>query len=197
MSDVDRASTPWGWPELRMSRLGGLSVLAALTSLGAAALCLWLEVAMTWPILVAGLGSSALASVVDMHERRLPDVVVIPATVAVGVLVVAGRMGEDSWARAWTCLGTATLSGVIFTVVCFAMPAQLGLGDAKLAVLLALTTAWLSPTAPLWAFVSGFALAGVWAAVMLLRGRHGRTDLPLGPFLTLGSATSVSTLLAG
>lgn len=180
-----------------MSRLGRLSVLAALTSLAAAVLCLWLEVAMTWPILVVGLGSSGLASVVDLREQRLPDVVVVPATVAAVMLVFAGGAGEDSWARAWTCLGIAALTGVVFAVVCFVMPAQLGLGDAKLAVLLALATAWLSPTAMVWAFVAALVLAGLWAAVMLLRGRSRRAGLPFGPFLTPGAAISVVAVIAG
>ena len=104
--------------------------------------------------------------------------------------------------RAWVAglegsLDAAAVTGAVFIVVCFVTPAQLGLGDAKLAVLLALTTAWLSPTATVWAFVSGFVLAGLWAAVMLLRGRSGRTGLPLGPFLTLGAAASVLAILAG
>jgi leader peptidase (prepilin peptidase)/N-methyltransferase len=140
---------------------------------------------------VVGLGAAALASVVDVREQRLPDVVVIPATVAVMALVVAGGAGEDSWPRTWACLGTGALAGVLFVGVCFVAPTQLGLGDAKLAVLLALTTSWLSPTTTLWAFISGLVFAGLWAAVMLLRGRGGRAGLPLGPFLTLGAVISV------
>ncbi len=70
-------------------------------------------------------------------------------------------------------------------VVSLAAPAALGMGDVKLALLLAVGIGDDAVTA----LVAGFALAAAYALVLL--ARHGRaaarTALPLAPFLATGA----------
>jgi len=131
--------------------------------------------------LVAGLLAAVLVllAVVDWEQRRLPNVVVLPG------LAVAVALSPEP-------IATALAAAVAFVVFLglFALgrrlygPGALGMGDVKLAALVA---AVVGLPAAGYALVLGVGLAGGAAAVWLLSGRAGRGALlPYGAFLALG-----------
>lgn len=129
----------------------------------------------------------ALLAVVDWEQRRLPDVVVLPALAA--AVVLSGQP-----------LAAALAAAVAFVVFLglFALgrrlygPGALGMGDVKLAALVAAVVGL--PVAG-YALLLGVLLAGGAAAVGLASGRLGRgTVLPYGTFLAAGGI--VTLLLA-
>lgn len=120
-----------------------------------------------------------LLAVVDWEQRRLPNVVVLPA------LAAAVALSTQPLAAGLA----ATLAFVVFLGL-FALgrrlygPGALGMGDVKLAALVAAVAGW--PAAG-WALLLGVVLAGSVAAVGLATGRLGRGALlPYGAFLALG-----------
>lgn len=124
-----------------------------------------------------------LLAVIDLEQRRVPNVVVLPATLF--ALGIAWQNGELLGAA-----GGAALAFIIFLSF-YALgrrlygPGALGMGDVKLAGLIGAMVGldWLPQ-----ALALGIVLAGVAAAALLLSGRAGRGDLlPYGSFMTLAA----------
>mgnify|MGYP001400452101 FL=1 len=124
-----------------------------------------------------------LLAVIDLEQRRVPNVVVLPAVAF--ALGVAWRDGYLLGAA-----GGAVLAFAVFLAL-FALgrrlygPGALGMGDGKLAGLSGAMVglAWLPH-----ALVLGILLAGIAAAGLLVSGRAGCGDLlPYGSFMALAA----------
>lgn len=118
-----------------------------------------------------------LLAVVDWEQRRLPNVVVLPA------LAAAVALSADPLTA-----GLAAAAAFTVFLILYALgrrlygPGALGMGDVKLAALVA---AAVGPAAVA-ALLGGVLLAGGGAAVGLLSGRVGRgAALPYGSFLAV------------
>jgi leader peptidase (prepilin peptidase)/N-methyltransferase len=124
----------------------------------------------------------AAAAVVDLVEHRIPNRLVLPAAAACAALTLA-----EPVALAGLASGLALVA--LLLGLSLARPAALGMGDVKLALLIAVG---LDGNAP-GALVLGLAFAAL-AGVLLLvaRGREGwRRALPLAPFLTVGALAAL------
>ncbi len=70
----------------------------------------------------------------------------------------------------------------------------LGLGDVRLAGLLGLYLGWLGWTSLVTGTLTGFVLAGLTGAILMVAGRATRrTRLPFGPFMILGAFVAILT----
>ena len=131
--------------------------------------------------LLAGLFAAVLVllAVVDWEQRRLPNVIVLPALAAAVALSAQPLAAGLAAALAFVVfLGLFALGRRLYG------PGALGMGDVKLAALVAAVVGL--PAAGT-ALLLGVLLAGGAAAVWLLSGRAGRGALlPYGTFLALG-----------
>jgi leader peptidase (prepilin peptidase) / N-methyltransferase len=118
----------------------------------------------------------------DLTHRIIPNRIVLPAFVVIGVLQTAIEPSPQ-WA-----LGALVASGFLFLAV-LAYPAGMGMGDVKLALVMG---AALGKTVPV-ALMLGMLFALVPAVVLL--ARHGskarKMGIPFGPFLALGSIVAL------
>ncbi len=142
-------------------------------------------------LVAAGLLSAVLLllAVVDWEQRRLPNVVVLPALVAAVALSVAPMAAALTAALAFVVFaGFYALGRRLYG------PGALGAGDVKLAALVGATVGW--PAAG-FALALGVLLAGGAAAVLLAtrRAAPGAT-LPYGFFLAVG-AVAVMLFVGG
>jgi leader peptidase (prepilin peptidase) / N-methyltransferase len=116
----------------------------------------------------------------DVRERIIPNRIVLPAWVV--VLPAQVLLHPHYWAQ-W--LAASLCAAGVFLVPALVYPAALGMGDVKLVGLIGAALG----TSVLTGLVAGTVLAGVFAAVMLVRGgstaRHA--TLPYGPFLAAGA----------
>lgn len=139
--------------------------------------------------LTAGLFAAVLVllAVVDWEQRRLPNIVVLPALAAAVALSPAPISAALAAALAFAAfLGLYALGRRLYG------PGALGMGDVKLAALIA---AVVGLPAAGWALALGVLLAGGAAAVWLLSGRAGRGALlPYGAFLALGGIIGLITI---
>jgi leader peptidase (prepilin peptidase)/N-methyltransferase len=72
-------------------------------------------------------------------------------------------------------------------------PADLGLGDVKLAAVVGLVTGWLGWGIAVVAAFLGFLLGGLAGVALVLAGRAGRrTAIPFGPFMLAGALVAVA-----
>jgi leader peptidase (prepilin peptidase)/N-methyltransferase len=120
-----------------------------------------------------------VVSIIDIEERRLPNVIVLPAFVI--VLTVQIVLSPERTAE-WTIAAFGT--AVFLFLPTLVVPGGMAMGDFKLALLLGAMLGTAVVTAILVASVAG-ALAAV--AVLLVRGAAARKQaIPFGPFLALG-----------
>ena len=123
-------------------------------------------------------GTLAAASASDLKRRRIPNRLLLPASLAcLGLLGAGSQVGAKLVAP--LMLATAML------LLSLLRPAALGMGDSKTALLL---VCGLGPEASD-ALYAGIATAALCALALL--ARHGRRalarPLPLAPFRTLGA----------
>jgi leader peptidase (prepilin peptidase)/N-methyltransferase len=119
-----------------------------------------------------------IAAAVDIRERRVPNNVVVPSAAACAALSVADGIDLGTLAAG---LGVVTL----LLVLSLARPMAMGMGDVKLAALIAFGL----DAGALRAIALGVAFATLFGLLLLcLRGRRvWRQTLPLAPFLALGA----------
>ena len=159
---------------------GNIAVLVASLSV-AAAIASFTHYGLTGHALVGAVFCPALVllAAIDLKHRLLPNTVILPATLAIG-LIVAASSPRDFVAH---LLAGLALGGFFFAIAAI-FPGSLGMGDAKLGFLLGLALGSKTLGATLIAF-AGLLLAALY--VLATRGVSARKDaLPFGPFLALG-----------
>jgi len=127
---------------------------------------------------------AALGAVVasDLAERRIPKGIVLPAAAGCSVLLAAEGV------RPGNVRGGLVIVGLMLGLS-LACPASFGMGDVKLALLLAVGLGGVAAEA----ILLGLVLAAMFGGLLLLR--YGRSaiarSLPLAPFLSSGAAVVV------
>jgi leader peptidase (prepilin peptidase)/N-methyltransferase len=120
-----------------------------------------------------------LLAAIDLKHRLLPNAIVLPATLAVGLIVAASTPGHF---LAHLLAGLA-LGGFFFAFAAF-FPGSMGMGDAKLGFLLGVALGAKTLGATLIAF-AGLLVAALY--ILASRGTSARKDaIPFGPFLAVG-----------
>lgn len=120
-----------------------------------------------------------LLAAIDVEHRVLPNIIVVPASLAIGLVIAAADPGSF---LAHLAAGGA-LGGFFFAFAAF-FPGSIGMGDAKVGFLLGLALASRTLGAMMIAF-AGLLVAAL--GVLAKRGMGARKDtLPFGPFLALG-----------
>jgi len=125
-----------------------------------------------------------VVSIIDLEERRLPNVIVLPAF----AIVLAAQLAiSPERAAEWTI---AAFGAALFLFLpTILMPGAMGMGDFKLALLLGAMLGTAVVTAILVASIAG-ALAAI--GVLLVRGAAARKQaIPFGPFLALGGIVAL------
>ncbi len=129
--------------------------------------------AVAWPL-----------TVIDLREHRLPNRLVLPAfPVAFLAQFIATVISAD-WARQLYAVLIALAVGVLGLAANYIN--ALGMGDVKLAAVIALTLGYFNPWLPLIAISVAFVLAFaiVLILIVLSKAKIG-SSIPLGPYLLL------------
>ncbi|MHA7986070.1 prepilin peptidase [Rathayibacter sp. CAU 1779] len=126
---------------------------------------------------------------VDATEHRLPNALVLPGLAFASVGVVFGWLATGR-APVGALLTTLAVGGFFLLVV---IAGGMGMGDAKLAAVLALAGASVSILVVVGAVVLGFIVAGG-AALARLAMRGGSGDIAFGPYLLGGFWVSLAVL---
>ncbi len=121
----------------------------------------------------------APAAATDAKHRLLPNAIILPASLAIGLIVAASTPGSFL-----THLAAGAALGGFFFIFGTIFAGSLGMGDAKLGFLLGLALGSKTLGATLIAF-AGLLVAALY--VLATRGASARKDaIPFGPFLALG-----------
>jgi leader peptidase (prepilin peptidase)/N-methyltransferase len=146
------------------------------------------------PVLLIAAVMGAVLAQIDARCRRLPDPVVALLAVSAGVPLTVGSVLAGEPARAGRAMLAAALVGVAYLGVALLPGGGLGLGDVKLAAVLAFVLGFLGWPAVAVGTVLPHLINGPMALVLLLTGRaRRRTALPFGPALLVGALLGVAT----
>jgi leader peptidase (prepilin peptidase)/N-methyltransferase len=164
------------------------ALVSAAVALAAAAAVVAARGISPWSAVEAGTAMLLVwVAAIDVETRLLPDRIVLPAAAGTLAAVATLRTSELVAHSA-----AALAAGGLMLVAAAIRPGDLGMGDAKLALLLGA----LLGGAVLRAMAVGFGLVAVVGVVLVVR--HGRAGLkrrlPLGPFLAAGA---IATLVLG
>jgi leader peptidase (prepilin peptidase)/N-methyltransferase len=145
-----------------------------------------------WPVcLFAAL--LVLLAVVDLEQRRVPNVVVLPSTAL--ALAFAAQNGQLISAAAGAALAFAAFLTLYILGRSLFGPGALGMGDVKLAAFIGAVVGleWVP-----YALLLGIVFAGAGATALLLSGRARRGDsLPFGHFMALATIIALVGSRAG
>ena len=120
-----------------------------------------------------------LLAAIDAQHRLLPNTIVLPATLAVAVILGIGA--PDRFPP--HLIAAAALGGFFFAFAAF-FPGSIGMGDAKLGFLLGLALGSRTLAAVIYA-CAGLLVAAIY--ILAKRGTSARKDvIPFGPFLAVG-----------
>ncbi|GAB3105591.1 prepilin peptidase [Isoptericola nanjingensis] len=145
------------------------------------------------PALVVAAVAGAALWVVDARTHRLPDALTYPATAVAAALLALAALAGGTWDAALRALLGGLLLGGAYLLLHLVHRAGMGRGDAKLAVLLGLVTAWYGWSALVAATVLPILLGGCVALVLMVTRRASRgTALAFGPYLLAGAALAVT-----
>lgn len=125
-------------------------------------------------VLGAALG---ILVIYDLRERRIPNWIALPATLLCFALDMEERINWRALASALTIVG-------ILLMLALVQPRALGMGDVKLALLIAVGL----PAAATPALVSGLLIASLCGCALAVSHHRRLADVavPLAPFLALG-----------
>lgn len=169
----------------RLGPLAGLVSLAAGASIGAAT-------GWDWPLvwLVPLVPVAVALSYIDWHTRLLPRLVVLPATLAAVVAVVAVGLATDERDALVRALVAMLAVRSFFWLLWFVRSAGMGFGDVRLAALVGLVLGWVgwgSVAIGVWVGFVAFAVPGLLLAVVRRDRSLLKQAFPFGPFMAAGA----------
>ncbi|QRZ61232.1 prepilin peptidase [Rothia sp. ZJ932] len=125
---------------------------------------------------------------IDVASHRLPDRIVLPLYLGVGLpLFAVVLLTEDADGPRRIAYSGVMLLGSYYLLRAVSRRA-LGLGDVKLAGALGLLLGYFSLLNLLWGTLLTFVLGGVYSLWLLLRHQASpKTHIPFGPFMLLGT----------
>lgn len=176
-----------------------LPVAAAVMTVAAVPFFAWLPPLVDIVYLVTLLWGLTLVHI-DLRVRRLPDRLVLPAYPIASVALLACSAVTGRWsalAAAAVCAGVAV---AVFLLLALLAPSTggLGLGDVKLAGVLAAVLGWLDWRAAAIGLGAGFVLGGLVAAALLVARRADRrSHIAFGPAMVAGAYLACLPFAAG
>ncbi|MDK7750706.1 A24 family peptidase [Brevibacterium sp. UMB10442] len=131
---------------------------------------------------------SPILAAIDFAERRLPDVVTLPAAGASVIALVAGGLTSGDWGSALRGGAGLLILFVAFFVMFIFAGGAFGFGDVKLGLSMGAvlgTYSWFALLlGPFIGMLLGFAVGVV---LMIMRKATMKTAIALGPYLIIGT----------
>jgi leader peptidase (prepilin peptidase)/N-methyltransferase len=137
-------------------------------------------------------GALIALSAIDLEHYILPNRILYPTDVAALVLLAVASGATHDWGAFVRALIAGAIAFTIFFVIHIVSPKGMGFGDVRLAFLLGLCLGWLG-----WGEVAGGLFAGflygalIGMALIVVKSRGRKQQIPFGPFLAAGTMTFV------
>jgi len=127
------------------------------------------------------------AALIDQRTFRIPNRLTYPSAVLLLLLGIGNAISTGRWTSFVATLSLSLAVLAFFIVIRLVSRGGMGLGDAKLAAVLTLGLASLGIWSVALAILASFFAGSVVGIGLMLAKRSSlRTQMPFGPFLTLG-----------
>jgi leader peptidase (prepilin peptidase)/N-methyltransferase len=127
-----------------------------------------------------------LLSAIDLRHRLLPDIIVLPAAVATGVVIAVGAPDH----LVSHLIAGAVAAGILLCAA-LVQPGSMGMGDVKLALLIGVALGQRTIAAAAYLAVAIIVVALV---LVVRRGRAGlKMKIAFGPLMALGAIAAFFT----
>ncbi|MDQ1382081.1 MAG: leader peptidase (prepilin peptidase) / N-methyltransferase [Actinomycetota bacterium] len=137
-------------------------------------------------------GALVALSIIDLEHYVLPNRIIYPVDGALLVLLAGASALEHDWGAFGRALVGGAAAFAVFFVIHLVSPRGMGFGDVRLSFLLGLALGWLG-----WGEVAGGLFAGflygavIGVALIAVKVKGRKQQIPFGPFLALGAMTFV------
>jgi leader peptidase (prepilin peptidase) / N-methyltransferase len=133
-----------------------------------------------------------VVSVIDLESYRIPNRILIPATITAIPLLGLAALGQGHPGDFLRALAGGVAAFGALLVMAIISPRGMGMGDVKLAFLLGLHLGYLGWGEVALGLFAGFLLGAVIGLGLIISGRRSRKDaVPFGPFLAAGTVVAV------
>lgn len=141
--------------------------------------------------LVLGAGLLALAAI-DFEHRLLPNAVLYPTGMAVGLLLFLAALARAEPRRiVWAAIAAIGSYG-FFLALHLIHPNGMAFGDVRLSLVLGMAIGWLGLSqVPLYLFVAFLSSAVIGTIYGFAIGEGLKAKIPFGPFMVLGAVVAV------
>ena len=131
---------------------------------------------------------SVVLALIDLDVHKLPNAIVLPSYLVVGVLFAAAAALSGDWgALLRAAVGLAGM-WVFYLILALVRPGGMGFGDVKLAGVLGAYLGWLGWGPLAVGAFAGFVLGGLFAIALIVLRRAKRTSgIPFGPWMLAGA----------
>ncbi len=173
-----------------------ISVRYPLVELATAAL--WVGLAQRfgqhWEVLAfLALGAGLVAlSMIDLDHFLLPNRVLYPTGIMVGVLLLLPAAIDGEWSAYLRAALGGTAAFAVFFLIHFISPRGMGFGDVRLSFVLGVALGWLSWGHIFLGLFLGFLLGAVVGTFLIAtRLRTRKQPVPFGPFMAAGALIAI------
>jgi len=137
--------------------------------------------------------AAVIISIVDVAERRIPNLLVLPASGVVIVLLATSGLLDDEWPQALGAIvGSASLF-LLYAALALMSPHGMGMGDVKLAILVGAVTGYLGLSSWLVGMLAGVIIGAIVSLIAVLMNRATRSTLiPFGPSMLAGALVAIA-----
>lgn len=135
---------------------------------------------------------SIALGVIDARWHRLPDAIVLPGYIVIGVGLGLSAVLAGNWAQLGQAAVGMIVGGGLYLLLRLIRPDGMGAGDVKLAGLIGFALGWLGWSELIVGIFAGFLFGGLWGVGVIIARKGGRkTAIPFGPFMLIGAWVAV------
>lgn len=131
---------------------------------------------------------SIVIAFIDIDVQLILDIMTYPSMLLILALLTFASWGTGSWTPLLRAVICAVALAAFYVLLGFIWPNGMGLGDAKLAVIVGLILGWLGLRQLIVGASAAFIVGGAFALIQVARKRiNMKGGVPFGPYMLIGA----------
>ncbi len=131
---------------------------------------------------------SIVIAFIDIDVQLILDIMTYPSMLLILALLAFASWGTGSWTPLLRAVICAVALATFYVLLGFIWPNGMGLGDAKLAVIVGLILGWLGLRQLIVGASAAFIVGGAFALIQVARKRiNMKGGVPFGPYMLIGA----------
>lgn len=128
--------------------------------------------------------SSVLLTTIDIKNKRLPNLIVLPTIIIILVIITINQSLNESYSDWISVLGIPSLVTILWLLISAIYPNGLGMGDIKVIFLIGIVLCRLEPVFFFFSLCISFITGAIFASLALTITKRN-SEFAFGPFLLI------------